>query len=425
MSSKLFSFRTPAALLALAILPVLASAAVQPREHVLYSFGGPPPACGSPSAPLVADAAGNLYGTAWGGGNDKDGCVFELSPGDKGWQYTLVYSFSGTDGANPRSALVFDRLGNLYGTAGGGDYGGGTAFELSPSAGGGWTEAVLHSFGNADDGYDPGSPLVFDGIGNLYGTTEFGGTGRTGVVFKLSPSQGGWTETILYAFPDSVSGPNGSNPVGGVVIDSQGRLYGNTMVGGASGDGAVYELAPSGEGYDEKVIYSFNVYDGLQPVSGLTIDRDGNLYGTTSSGGDMDVCYSVGCGIVFELKKDAGGNWNEKILQEMTGSDGSYTVGPVVFDSAGNLYGAAEFGGNGGMGSVFELTPTLKGPWKETMLHLFDYQFPNGKDGESPYAGVIFYSGKIFGTTASGGGPNNDGTVFEVTPPEGTPTTAD
>jgi len=112
-------------------------------------------------------------------------------------------------------------------------------------------------------------------------------------------------------------------------------------------------------------------------------------------------------------------------LHEMTGSDGSYTVGPVVFDSAGNLYAAAQFGGNNGMGSVFELTPTRSGPWKETMLHLFDYQFPNGKDGESPYAGVIFDRGRVFGTTSGGGGSYNSGTVFEITPLENAPAAPD
>jgi uncharacterized repeat protein (TIGR03803 family) len=424
--SKPASSCNVAALLTLSIFSFSISGIAEPSEHVLYAFSSPPPGCSSPSAPLIADAVGNLYGTTYDLGAYKDGCVFELSPSDNGWQYTLLSSFSGPDGAYPASGLVFDKLGNLYGaTGGGGTYGGGAAFELSPLAGGGWGETVLYSFGNGDDGYDPRSKLIFDNAGNLYGTTEFGGAGRTGTVFKLSPSQAGWTETILYAFPDSVSGPNGSNPVGGVVMDREGKLYGNTNVGGALGDGAVYELSPSDGGYDEKVIYSFNVYDGLQPISGLTMDRNGNLYGTTSSGGDMSVCYYVGCGIVFELTKDTEGNWNEKILHEMTGSDGSYTVGPVVFDSAGNLYAAAQFGGNNGMGSVFELTPTRSGPWKETMLHLFDYQFPNGKDGESPYAGVIFDRGRVFGTTSGGGGSYNSGTVFEITPLENAPAAPD
>jgi uncharacterized repeat protein (TIGR03803 family) len=423
--SKLANSYKLVAVLTLLIASLSVSAMAQSREHVLYAFGGLAPGCGDPTAPLVADEAGNLYGTTPGGGANEDGCVFELSPSDKGWDYTLLYSFSGPDGEQPWAGLVFDKAGNLYGTArGGGAYGVGVAFEMSPAADGGWTETVLHSFGNGDDGSGPQSDLTFDDAGNLYGTTVgSGGERRGGTVYKLSPGLGGWTETVLYSFPASIAGPDGDSPAGGVVMDREGRLYGNTLVGGALGDGAVYELSPSGGGYDEKVIYSFNVYDGLQPISGLTMDRNGNLYGTTSSGGDMSVCYYVGCGIVFELAKDSEGNWNEKVLHEMTGSDGSYTVGPVVFDSAGNLYAAAEFGGIN-LGSVFELTPTRTGPWKETVLHLFDYHLPNGKDGESPWAGVIFDRGRVFGTTASGGGSYNSGTVFEITPPENAPATS-
>jgi outer membrane protein assembly factor BamB len=128
----------------------------------------------------------------------------------------------------------------------------------------------------------------------------------------------------------------------------------------------------------------------------------------------------VGCGIVYELTKDPEGNWNETVLHQMTGSDGSYTVGPVVFDRKGNLYAAAELGGIMGMGSVFMLTPNVGGNWTETVLHIFDFKFPDGKDGESPYAGVIVGDGKVFGTTMDGG-IHDAGIVFEINPPSLSP----
>jgi hypothetical protein len=146
------------------------------------------------------------------------------------------------------------------------------------------------------------------------------------------------------------------------------------------------------------------------------MDSRGSLYGTAYFGGDTNVCYYVGCGLLFELKKSSNGKWTERVLHAMNGTDGGYPVGPIVFDGAGNLYAAAQSGGTFGQGSVFMLTPTASGPWKETLLHQFDYQYPNGKDGESPYAGVIFDHGRIFGTTAGGGGPDNSGIVFALTP---------
>ncbi len=277
---------------------------------------------------------------------------------------------------------------------------------------------MLHSFGNGSDGYAPRSNLIFDSLGNLYGTTTIsGGNRQGGSVFKLSPGQSGWTETILYTFPASIGGPDGDWPAGGVVMGRNGNLYGATASGGEDGYGAVYELARLKDGsYKESVIHSFGLFDGHLPLSGLTIDRHGTLYGTTWFGGDVSVCYYVGCGVVFRLKKNASGRWTENILHQMTGSDGFLPLGPVVFDSLGNLFAVAESGGpNNGFGSVFELTPTPSGPWKENVLHIFDY-LSNTNDGASPYAGVIVSHGQLFGTTASGG-PNGEGTVFEITLP--------
>lgn len=403
-------FRVVLPLITLCLFP--AGIAAQTRGKVLYAFQE----CGHPAAPLVADLRGNLYGTTTRGGADEAGCVFELSPINGRWLESVLWNFTGADGSNPSSALIFDKAGNLYGTGGGGAYNAGVVFELVPSVDG-WTETVLHSFGNGDDGWDPQSNLIFDDAGNLYGTTEnSGGQNRGGTVFKLSPGKSGLTETILYSFPASIAGPDGDGPIGGVVMDSQGRLYGVTQFGGAGGNGAVYELAPDNGDYKETIIYSFNVNDGLQPGSGLTIGSGPALYGTTYFGGDMSVCYYVGCGIVYKLTKGAEGNWNETVLHEMTGSDGAYTVGPVVFDSSGNLYAAAEQGGILGMGSVFMLSPNVGGNWKETVLHIFDFKFPDGEDGESPYAGVIVGDGRVLGTTMSGG-IHDAGILFEITAP--------
>jgi uncharacterized repeat protein (TIGR03803 family) len=406
------------ALLVFALAALSSSVFAQSPEQVLYAFYAYTTDCSKPTAPVVADGAGNLYGTTLGGGVNKYGCVFELSSSDSGgWNETVLYNFSGgLDGGSPWAGLIFDKAGNLYGTTeGGGPYGVGVAFELSPSSNGGWTETVLHSFGNGTDGAGPQSNLIFDKGGNLYGTTLGSvGTRRGGSVFKLSPGQSGWTETVLYTFPTSALGPDGNGPAGGVVMDRKGNLYGATGFGGEDGYGAVYELALLKDGsYKESVINSFDLSDGWEPQSGLTIDRSGTLYGTTVGGGGGP-CF---CGLVFRLKKNSAGIWTENVLHQMTGNDGASTQGPVVFDSLGNLFAVGQFGGGGSntFGSVFELTPTPSGPWKETVLHIFDL-LSNPNDGADPYAGVIVGPGQLFGTT-NAGGPLFEGTVFEITLP--------
>ncbi len=372
---------------------------------------------------MIADASGNLYGTTLiGGANDNSGCVFKLSRNGSGWSETVLHSFNSTDGWQPTGALVFDQSGNLYGTAfGGGAYGGGVAFELSPSSNGAWTETILHNFGYYNDGHGAGSNLIFDADGNLYGTTTYAsGERKGGTVFKLSPGPNGWTETILYTFPASTGGPDGDGPVGGVVIDHDGNLYGVTETGGANGYGAMYELARLKDGrYQESVIHSFDLNDGGGALSGLAIDRNGTLYGATDIGGDLGLCYHMGCGVVFRVKRDAVWSWTEDVLHQMTGSDGTSLHGPVVFDSLGNLFAVASSGGIrgiNGQGSVFELTPTPSGPWNETVLHFFDDTYQNGRDGCAPYARVIIRRGQLFGTTVSGGA-HDAGIVFEIAPP--------
>ena len=403
----------PALLLATWAFALPSPTPAQSAGKVLYAFQE----CGEPAAPLVTDIRGNLYGSTTRGGLYGNGCIFELSPTENGWAESVICNFDGSYGAS-LVALIFDKAGNLYGAGGGGAYDAGIVFELRPQPNGQWTETILHSFGNWGDGWDVEGNLFFDKKGNLYGTTKSGGEKNGGQVFKLSPGANGWTETILYSFPGSIAGPDGDGPIG-VVADREGNLYGVTESGGALGYGAVFKLThdPNSDGYVETLIHNFELTDGYQPGSALTIDPYGQLYGTTLAGGNTALCDYVGCGVVFKLAKDAEGNWNETVLHEMTGTDGTFPLGPVVFDPKGNLYAVGQLGAIMGMGSVFMLTPTKSGPWTETVLHLFDFQFPNGKDGRSPYAGVIFDKGRIFGTTLAGG-VNDAGIVFEGTPPQ-------
>jgi uncharacterized repeat protein (TIGR03803 family) len=219
-----------------------------PGASVLHSFGGGTDGS-QPSGSLASDAHGNLYGTTWAGGTAQLGSVFKLVhdqvSGD--WTETLLYSFAGTGGANPYAGVILDRVGNLYGTtyAGGAD-GVGTVFKLASNPDGSWSETVLHSFTTGiSDGGNPYGGLTFDLHGNLYGTTNSGGSGGHGTVFRLSPSPTGqWIETILYDFTELV---NGWWPVGGVVLDRTGNVYGTTVTGGAGGleqGGVVFEITP-------------------------------------------------------------------------------------------------------------------------------------------------------------------------------------
>jgi uncharacterized repeat protein (TIGR03803 family) len=333
----------------------------------------------------------------------------------------VVHNFgNGKDGVQPRAGLIFDASGNLYGTTltGGADDGG-TAFELSPKTGGGWTEKILHSFqNNGKDGYWPHASLILDAKGNLYGTTYQGGTGLCtsnstvigcGVVFELSPKTGGgWTEKILHSFS---YGTDGNYPYGSLVFDAKGNLYGTTYGGGANTYyGTVFELVPKASGpWAEKVLHSFNDNrtDGYYPYCNLVFDAARNLYGTTSSGGSLG-----DYGVVFELTPGAGGTWTETILHGFLSNtnDGITPNAGVILDSAGNLYGTTTGGGVYGYGTAFELSPKTGGGWTETVLYSFG---DTTNDGQAPYADLIFNGGNLYGTTAAGG-PSDGGTAFEL-----------
>jgi uncharacterized repeat protein (TIGR03803 family) len=316
---------------------------------------------------VIQDAKGNLYGTASYGGTDDDGVVFKVVP--KTHTETVLYSFTGSpDGASPDAGLMEDAKGNLYGTTpyGGSSncyYGCGVVYEV-PKAGG---EKVLYNFTGGADGAGPYAGLILDTEGNLYGTTEGGGADGGGAVFELT-SKG--KEKVLYSF----TGSRGNYPLQGLLAGKGfADLFGSTYGGGAYGNGTVYKLVvKTGK---ETVLHSFegNGMDGANPNSGYLVqDTKGNLYGTTGGNG------AYGYGTVFKVNEKTG---TETILYNFIGgSDGGYPEGSVVLDKKGNLYGTTVSGGAYDDGTVFKLTPG----GTETVLHSFD-----GSDGAYPLAAPL------------------------------------
>jgi uncharacterized repeat protein (TIGR03803 family) len=425
MSRKKFSLTWKIAVVVLAA--ILSSDALDARkEQTLFSFNGGDG--NNPYSGILVDASGHLYGTTFYGAKRDFGVVFELTPkSGGGWAEKVL-----ADGlVHPEAGLTADAAGHLYGTSRGycsDEYCNvGFVFEVKHS-GNSWKESIIYQFTGSSDGATPEAGLILDGSGNLYGTTTAGGyfggdcygTG-CGTVFELTPNSGGvWTETVLYSF---TGGGEGGAPSTGLTLDASGNLYG-TAGGGAYRSGLVFELSPSNGGWTEQVLYSFGQgSDGTNPSANLTLDKAGNIYGTTFFGGGQGTCDIDGsnkfCGTVFELTPNSGGTWTESLLYRFTGgSDGAEPRTQLVFDDSGNLYGATEYGGNPkcqteigvGCGTVFELT-NLGGNWTERVLHGFD-----GNDGQFPIGDVAFDNkGNVYGTTG-GGGAYKKGVVFEVTP---------
>jgi uncharacterized repeat protein (TIGR03803 family) len=298
------------------------------------------------------------------------GVVFELSPSGSTWTETVIHTFTGgADGAYPVAALIFDAAGNLYGTASAGGNsttgcvyqrinGCGVAFELSPS-GSTWTESVLHTFTNGSDGAAPVAALTSDTAGTLYGIAEFGGTTSDGVVFELKKGTAGvWKLGAIHTF---TGGNGGAHPEAGLIFDSAGNLYGSTAIDGADFGGVVFELSPGSHGaWRFGLLHSFTGgHDGNEPLGTLLLDTAGNLYGTTEHGGKLTDCFDAGCGVVFKLAPRTGGGFVETVLHTFVsnGTDGTNPFGGLVFDSAGNLYGTTNAGGTNSAGTVFEVTP--------------------------------------------------------------------
>jgi uncharacterized repeat protein (TIGR03803 family) len=336
------------------------------KETVLYSFTGGNDGK-NPYGGVTLDSKGDLYGTTVAGGSggacSGDGCgvVFLLSKSGKHWVETVMYNFTGgKDGFGPGGTVVFDSAGNLYGTTpDGGNLhkcnggGCGVVYQISPVRGGGWMQTVLHTFtGGADGAVGSLGPLLVDKAGNVFGVSEVGGdpSCQCGTVFKLTSVSGKWNFKTLDAFKGI---PQAGFPYGGVIADSKGNLYGTTYYGGANGAGSVFKLTKSAGKFTESVLYSFTGgSDGGSPTTTLMFDAKGNLYGTTSAGGD-----SNGDGVVFELSK-AGSQWKESVVHQFgKGSDGRNPYYDLVRDKAGVLFGTTAIGGGSGQGVVFQITP--------------------------------------------------------------------
>ena len=351
------------------------------------------------------------------------GVVFKLTHKPSGWILVPFYSFQGgTDGNGPLSRVVPGPNGGLYGTTYSGGSPGcsgdtcGTVYRVTPQArvcekafcSG--TETVLYRFTGGRDGANPTwGDLNFDQAGNVYGTTLQGGDNGVGAVFTLSPSHGGWTESTLYSFALET----GAYPQSGVIFDSAGNLYGAASNYGLYGYGMIYQLAPSASGWSESTLYSFQgAADGLGPVGGLVFDSSGNLYGTTVAAGA-----GTGGGTVYKLANLPGG-WSFATLYSLSGAYG----GPddsLTMDAAGNLYGTTYEDGAFEYGSVFKLSPQSDGSWLYSDLHDFT---PGSTDGRWPVGSVfVDANGNLFGT-ASGGGDRSHcetvgcGVIWEITP---------
>jgi uncharacterized repeat protein (TIGR03803 family) len=424
MSKFCHSKQTVTASTILALTLTISTLASAQQEAVLHNFAQNGVDGASPNAGVILDKAGNLYGTTTTGGTASVGTVYELSPVvGGGWTERILHSFNndGVDGQNPASSLVFDAGGNLYGTTlNGGKFGGGTVFELSPNGGGGWRELVLANFSNdSAGGGSPASGVSFDREGNLFGTLSSGGLGTgcgslgCGTVYELVPKPGGgWHEKTVHSFTND--GIDGYHPTSGLVNDVHNNLYGVTNEGGTANQGTVYQLSPkTGGGWSISILhsFSFNGTDGYYPNAGVTLDANGNLYGTTHNGGAFS-SLSGGGGTVYELSPAVGESWTENILAsfDISSTGPVYPISGVVMDSSGALYGSTYQGGTNGEGVTYKLQPA-QGGWTQTILHNFQN---NGRDGMLPVGNLTIRSSHVLYGVTSGGGGHKVGTVFAI-----------
>ncbi len=421
-----------ARLAALAVVSILLASITAHAQTftVLHEFTGG--ADGSnPYSSLAMDRSGNLYGVAPFGGQQSCetqngigcGTAFKLSHRGSGWTFSLLYEFTqGAGGSIPVGTPFIASDGTIYGTTDGGGNlncrdtfgdGCGTVFRLRPqptfcaSFSCPWTNTLLYTFTGGSDGNDPYTGVVLDGAGNVYGTTYAGGSSQLGVAYELSHSGSGWSESTIHTFTGVTN--DGANPAGTPILDSSGNLYGTTYLGGNCGGlgcGTVFELTPSGSGWNENILSYLSQANGL-PEAGLIFDTQGNLYGSSTFGNS-----------VFELSPSDGG-WIITTLY----SDESLALqsfrSPLARDAAGNLYGTSEFGGQSGCtgygcGFVYKLTPS-DGGWTFTQL----YSFTDGSDGAYPIGGVVLdSSGNLYGTSFAGGthtcGSQGCGVVWEI-----------
>ncbi len=397
---------------------------------VVYNFDGGADGA-HPLAGLTMDSSGNLYGTTADYSTFGWGSVYEISQSGSGWGLSTLYAFQGlnnniVDGSSPASRAVLGPNGTLYGTTRSGGFGQGcmewyfgcgTVYSLRNDSGI-WIESLLFQFGNSDGGNPGYGDLVFDQAANLYDTSFSSAPSGDGDVYELRTTT--WRESVLHTFQGI---PDGSGPASGPLLDPAGNLYGTTSAGGAYGYGSVYQLTASGSGWSEVVLYSFtNGSDGGAPASNLLVDRAGNIYGATQTGG------TYGGGTVFRLWRSPVGAWRLNTIYQFRAATMVATSGPLsdgctgqpftgsnrtlTIDSAGNLYGTTSADTVHPWGSIFKLSPVSATAWFYTTLH----DFSGTPDGAVPWGSLLLDgAGNLYGTTALGG-TNNCGVVFKITP---------
>ena len=394
---------------------------------VIHYFTGGPDG-NYPAATMTLDRAGRLYGTTLLGGVQScpgGGCgiAFRMHGSGANWVLDTLFEFPNNPsvGISPAAPLTFGPDGALYGTTQGGPNcsgeGCGVVFRLVPPISPchtvvcPWTETVIYHFHGGSDGIEPmSSPVTFDAAGNAYGTTWAGGTNGRGTIWKLTRNGSQWAESIIYNFNGA---GDGSNPRAGVILDSTGNLYGTTEMGGdlscdfSQGCGTVFELSPSGAGWTETTLYTFESTSdvGTNPIAGLVFDASGNLYGSANyRSGQIDAA-------VWELQP-ANGSWTPSVLTYLLGNGGPHSA--LTIDAQGNLYGTTGDGGAHFEGSVFKLS-LQNGSWVYTDLHDFHID-----DGWRPVGGVTLgANGILYGTAAQGGTGscfNGCGVVWQITP---------
>lgn len=374
--------------------------------NVIYSFAGDEDGEYA-DTDLAIDKAGNLCGTTVLGGDFGGGTVFQLSPSGNGWVHIVLYSFTGgEDGGEPYKGVTLDAEGNLYGTAvtggsGSCEGGCGVAYKLTHGT---WTQTVIHAFTGGKDGSGPGARLTIDGQGNLYGMAPTGGANGLGTIYQIHPEGNDWTLNVIHTFTGGADGATGS---AGQMLFRGGLLYGAATTGRIYGKGTVFELKPTQSGeWVFKTIYSFRGQpDAGFPYGGLLFDASGHLFATTY----YDRAHNLGA--VYELFPQQSGEWRERVLYSFQGgSDGQNSISNLVFDAAGNLYGTTSEGGLGS-GVIFGLTPTANAQWRESVPH----RFQGPPDAAFAYNGMVADgSGNFYGATVHGG-VDGEGAIYKFT----------
>jgi uncharacterized repeat protein (TIGR03803 family) len=388
-----------------------------PTTSSLYKFKGGATDGANPSGWLVQDKAGNLYGVTSSGGPANGGTVFMMTPpagSATAWRRTVLHFFGqAKDGNTPIAGLFIDKAGKLYGSTGrGGTTDRGTIFRLTPpvSPSKSWTYQQLYSFKNRNDGERPRS-LVVDDDGTLYGTTNYGGANRGGILFKLTPgSTLPWVKKTLHAF----SGPDGYYPAGRLAFDADGDLVGTTENGGTNQGGVVYRFTPPAGNAAPKppaVLVRFKTSRAYQPMSGaVAFGDDGEIFGTTMA----DPGAGLGTVYMLDPLNAAETRYGDTILLRFDGGNGAIPNYGLVMDRQGALLGSTYGGGSEGAGLVFKLVAPTGGQtaWTQRILRSFGITDPAGN---SPSSDLLIGKGNvIYGINEAGGGPCSCGAVFMI-----------